>query len=310
MNTSQPRQSPMTDDRPLDRATEPAGGVGDRWCGAVVSLLRDPYTAPADPGLVDTVLASLTRHADDPAALAWAIYAVRATRELFDADDARRRTAVTVLARLIQGPGRGAVPAWQEYIVVAGPTGLTEARFALVRALHDRGLCEHALREARGALHEWTARDRGRSAISDIYLLSTVRVLDLCGRIDDARELLDDRRQLTTGSRPPVVAALATGLLGNAYAIVGHRRICTWNPDPPGRPWRHGYREVQQMFLDLLAADPGHGARLWPPTGARPARSPHAPTGVAPDQPPVRAGPGRRHRRSPPGPATSTRRPG
>ncbi|RSM56805.1 hypothetical protein DMB66_32820 [Actinoplanes sp. ATCC 53533] len=289
-----------------------AAAAGHRWCGAVVSLLRHPYTAPADLGLAGIVLASLTRQPTDPLALAWAVYAVRATRELCDPDDTRRRTAVTVLARLMQDRGRGDAPAWQEERnTVAGPTGLTASRFALVRALHDRGLCEPALREAHAALHEWTGRDRGRSAIGGIFLLSTVRVLDVCGRIDEARALLDDRRRIPDGDRlRPVVAALAKGLLGDPLTIVDHRNICTWTPAPTGRPRRHSYGQVQRMFLDLFTDDPPTRAPLWPPGGARPTRSRPTPEAGAPSQPPGRAGPGHPHWRSPPGPALSTRRPG
>jgi hypothetical protein len=265
----------------------------------------DLYTAGADADLVDAARRYTLLAGRPHAALSAAVYARWAAHELYGAADQRVYTATTTLAALIERHGRPGPELVLPVLTGSGPDKLLETRLAGVRALHQHGLCEPAAREEHAALTQWLASLAAPAPEAGIYLLAALQRLDLCGRVDQARGLLEACRRWLPTADPPwaqLCTDLGTAALGNLAAILAHRTICTGHPaDAVFR--LSSYRAVHDAFLDTITASasviawPGNTdvSRLLRPGP----RTPH----VVP----------RPRRRGPPGPAprriTEQRRP-
>lgn len=268
----------------------------------------DPYTTPADPRLLDAALRCVGGEAamDIAAMIGWAIYAFRVTRELYGPTDQRTAAATDALAAVISRHGTHGPPARLPAFASGGYAGLVQTRFSAVRALHERGLCDHGIREAQAALAQWADHDSAPSTFTGLYLLATLRVLDLCGRVHTARALLDTYRPRLprAGHKWNLLAAeLGAALLGSISAIVGHRPICTGQPETSGDstpPRRRVYGEVRTMFLGYLATIADTPASCRP----RPAATTNTGPFTGPSAPPrigarPRTGPTRRNQSRP-----------
>jgi hypothetical protein len=226
----------------------------------------DPHTAPDDDVLLHAALLHLPTvlFSDDadPAVMDWAFYAWRAAVAVHGSTHPRSLTAAELLAQVLHR--HESTPA-----AISLYRGLAthyrrrerhseQARVALALAdtMHEHGECRQAHRTAETMLREWVPHHDGRPELGPVLLLHTLRMLDMCGRVEEARGLLRVHASLlpADGVTREAVAALALILLGRPDEISRHRGRCGGTT---GR--RRTFTQVRRAFLTVLTGDASYG---------------------------------------------------
>ncbi|MDI6098343.1 hypothetical protein QLQ12_06975 [Actinoplanes sp. NEAU-A12] len=236
----------------------------------------DPHTAPDDEVLLHAVLlylpTAVAGEGADLAVMDWGLYAWRTAAAVYGSNHPRTLAAAELLAQVL-GHHECAPAAISLY---RGLTGHYQRRgrhdehariaLALADALHDHGACQQAHATAESVLREWRPHHSSRPELGPVLLLHTLRMLDACGRVDEARSTLHTHTSLlpADGVTRDAVAALALILLGCPAAINRHRSRCANTGPEIGRPRpgsrRRSFTQVRRVFLAKLTGDADYGA--------------------------------------------------
>jgi hypothetical protein len=270
----------------------------ERGDAQMLPLLRrclqrfDPHTAPDDELLLHAVLlylpTAVTGDHPDPEMTDWGLYAWRAAIAVHGSNHPRTLVAAELLARLLSHH-RSAPPAISLYRGLAEHYQRRErhsehARISLALAgtLHDHGACRQAHLTNEALLHGWGPHHSGQPDLGPVLLLHTLRMLDACGRAEEARSTLHTHARLLPADvvTRDAVAALALILLGCPADINRHRRRCESTGTSAGRrsiSRRRSFTQVRRVFLAALTGDAHYGdPRPGSERAMNPPRSPRA----------------------------------
>jgi hypothetical protein len=234
----------------------------------------DPHTAPDDEVLLHAVLLYVPTAAagdpTDPAVMDWMFYAWRAAVAVYGSGHPRALAAAELLAQILRHH-ESAPAAISLYRGLAAHYQRRErhaehARVALALAdtLHEHGACRQSHRTAEAMLRGWGPHYGGQVELGPVLLLHTLRMLDMCGRIEEARRILHTHAFLLPADdvTREAVAALALILLGRADEIIRHRGRCG---GMSGR--RRTFTQVRRVFLTTLMGDACYGDPRPEPDG-------------------------------------------
>jgi hypothetical protein len=223
-----------------------------RWLRRYLSSWN-PYLAVSSLALEDAAGTYVRLTSSDPAELGtigWAVHLHRASRCLHGATSEPARTASRMLTDLAQRRGRSRTAVLRDPLTYVSETRTpTECRFAVVRLLHQVGLCDSASREAAAAVYRHAQHQHEVSGLG-AYLIEAVTMLERCGRAVGARALLTAYSELlpAVGTEEcERLVAQAVHTLGVREEVAYHQAVCGFRNGT-----RRSRLDVRAVALGLL----------------------------------------------------------
>lgn len=205
--------------------------------GYVALADRDPATQLPDAALIETAICYARTAA--PAAdefldaTVWARYAYRAARTLHGVDHPRTVEATEALIWVLYSRGRDSEACTLQRQLVQlhldrGDTAAhLTARVDLAGQLHGAGRCAVAVQEATAGWNAWINQFGARNPAGLTLVLQLVGLLVGCQRIAEARQRLQQARQLLPDPGDPARTHATAFIHILALAAVRHRSVCT-----------------------------------------------------------------------------------
>lgn len=221
---------------------------------------RNPFTAPVNAATRDVAERYVELTIDDPAETAtvgWAVYLRRAALRLHGATDVRTHDKGRLVVELVRRRGVHSPTTDLLAITVSDIRGGFRAggavadRFAIVALLHGCGLCESAEKEAVAALCQWVPHHDDAPDVTYTYLVETLAVLDLCGRVRRGESVLNAYGAVLpeTGTEDDAFLRSYVRLrVGNRREIQRHQEVCSVRSQRP----RRSFEDLRGTIMRFL----------------------------------------------------------